>query len=224
MAERSHPGNRGVGPATRAVRRAAGLDGRDAGGDAGRDRVARPRIRAWLRLHGRSWAPSGRGRSSVVAPGPECGQRFHPGRADQRSAAATRGIVRFRRPRADVSGYPAGLLVGRKPVSSPPGSQPVASSIRATGYGGGQRAVLDRNGAARRYRAADHGDAGARRSRRQPQRPQHARHAPGSRAVRRGARRLRHLLRSRRSARIRRALSRESHSAGMAPLDVRHLE
>ena len=70
--------------------------------------------------------------------------------------------IRLQRPASDLSRHQAGLLGRRQSVPSSSGYRPPARRVRAAGNGGRARLRLDRDGAARRYRAALHDEHGAR--------------------------------------------------------------
>ena len=154
--------------AARRTRRAAGVDGHGAGGDAGADRPARRRLR---RMRLAPWRHYGRREVAVPLPTLPQGRNrvadFIPVAriADMLLQPGRR--LRVQRPAPDLSRHPAGLLGGRQPVPPPPGPEPAAPRLRASGHAGGARDRLDRDGAPRRHRAARHHVAGARRHRRQ---------------------------------------------------------
>lgn len=85
------------------------------------------------------------------------------------------------------------------------------------------RAVLDRRGRARRYRATGNRDAGARRHRRVPYRYRAHRDAPVRRSLRRGTGRLRHLRCAGGSPRRGRGLHRRPHDGAVASAPLRRL-
>ena len=118
--------------AARRARRAAGLDGGRAGGDARPDRAAGRRLRlcAGRDLEHRQAAasrcrcrtlPIGRNSIADFIPVARIADMLlHPGRG-----------VRLQRPASDLSRHPAGLLGRRQPVPPPSGSRPAARRLRA---------------------------------------------------------------------------------------------
>ena len=115
--------------AARRARRAAGVDGGRAGGDARPDRAAGRRLRlcAGGDLEHRQAAAGGA--AADHADRPQQHRRFHPGGAHRRHAAASRRAVRLQRPASDLSGHPAGLLGRRQPVPPSSGSRPAAPRL-----------------------------------------------------------------------------------------------
>ena len=132
----------------------------------------------------------------------EPGQRHDPGGAHRRLLLNPGGAYDFNGKRGNLSRHPAGLLGRRQSVPPPPGPQQAAPRLAEARDHRRARAVVDRDRAPRRHRAAGDHLAGAQRHRRRAPRPLHHRHAAGDRAGRRGARRLRDLQRAREAARL----------------------
>ena len=188
LAGRRSAGHRRSVAAARRARRAAGLDGRRAGGDARPDRPAGRRLRLCA------------GRRSAIPASRRWRCRCRPCR---RAATASRDFIPVARiadmllhpgepfdyngQRLHLSRHPAGLLGRRQPVPPPPGPQPAAPRLRAAGHGRRARDRLDRDRAPRRHRAARDDHAGARGHRRRAERSAAGGDAPASR--RRTARR-----------------------------------
>ena len=129
-------------------------------------------------------------------------QRHDPGGAHLRLPAASRRALRLQRQARHLSRHPAGLLGGRQSVPPSSGHQQAAPRLAAAGDHRRARAVVDRDRAPCRYRAAGDHVAGAKRHRRRAARQLRHGHAAGDRAGRRGAQRLRDLQRARAAARL----------------------
>ena len=194
--------------------------GRGAGRAARPDRAARRRLRPRLRLDGRRRAARVRG------PLPTLPQGRNPVRPTSRSRGSRTccrpgGTLEYNGERAHPSRHPPRLLGGREPVPPPPGPVRLRRAFARPDTVIVQRAVLDRDGPARRHRVP-----GRRR------RSSATISAPAATtayiiampraldAVRRAARRLRDPRRARRA--VRRARTR-SPKAGTAFDWVAHL-
>ena len=115
--------------AARAPRRAAVLGGDRAGGDAGRHRASRRRLRVRPRLDQRHRRAARRCRGARGAAAAQPGAHDDPGRAHRRHAAQSRRELRVQRPPLHLSRHPADLLGGRQSVPPPPGPQPAAARL-----------------------------------------------------------------------------------------------
>ena len=177
--------------AARAPRRAAVLGGGPAGLGARPDRAAGRRLRFRLRLGRRHRRCAARVHGAGDGRHQESDQRHHPGGAHLRLPAASRRAVRLQRQARQLSRHPAGLLGRRQSVPSSPGHQQAAPRLAEARNHRGARAVVDRDRAPRRHRAAGDHVARAQRHRRRAARQVHHRDAAGGRAGRRGAQRLR---------------------------------
>ena len=116
-----------------------------------------------------------------------------------------------------------GLLGRRQSVPSSSGHQQAPPRLAAARDRRGARAVVDRDRASCRYRAAGNHIARAQRHRRRAPRQVHHRHAAGGRAGGAGAQRFRDLQRSGEAARRRRGLHAGPRRECVAPPSLRRL-
>ncbi len=221
MAEDADDGDGVVVAAARASRRAAVLGGGAARFCARPDRPAgrRLRFRLWLRRRHRRSAAVVRGAGDGRHQ--ESDQRHHPGGAHLRLPAASRRALRLQRQARHLSRHQAGLLGRRQSVPSSSGHQQASPRLGQARHRRGARAVVDRDRAPRRHRAAGDHLAGAQRHRRRAPRQVHHGDGAGGRAGRPGAQRLRHLQRSGAAARHRRGLHPGPRRECLAPASLR---
>src|SRR6266540_1684387 len=189
--------------AARAPRRAALLGGDRAGGDAGRHRASRRRLRLRLRLdqwHRRAARRCSGPRRAAAA---QSGADHDPGRAHRRHAAQSRRELRLQRSAVYFPRYSPGLLGRRQSLPSSPGSQSAAARLAEAADDHRARDLVDGDRASRRHRAPRHHAARAQRRRRLLARYVHSRHAPCHRPDRASEERFRHFPQAGAASRLR---------------------